>query len=129
MPFCPNCNMEYKDGVTVCADCGGPLADEMPTDKSGDHYENWIHLARLTSHEKVELLAEVWDNDGIAFVIQSGAGYFGTTGQMGMSAFQPAGGSYSLYVPEEFIVEADTDAQGVMGDEWLNSRLVDIEEE
>ena len=26
MPYCPKCDMEFVDGVTVCSDCGGPLA-------------------------------------------------------------------------------------------------------
>jgi hypothetical protein len=25
MPYCPKCDMEYVDGITTCADCGGPL--------------------------------------------------------------------------------------------------------
>ena len=27
MPYCPKCNMEFIDGITVCSDCGGPLAE------------------------------------------------------------------------------------------------------
>ncbi len=25
MPYCPKCDMEFVEGVTVCTDCGGPL--------------------------------------------------------------------------------------------------------
>lgn len=25
MPYCPKCDMEFIDGITVCSDCGGPL--------------------------------------------------------------------------------------------------------
>ena len=25
MPYCPRCDMEFVEGVTVCSDCGGPL--------------------------------------------------------------------------------------------------------
>lgn len=25
MPYCPKCDMEYVEGITVCADCGEPL--------------------------------------------------------------------------------------------------------
>lgn len=27
MPYCPKCDMEFIEGVTVCSDCGGPLAE------------------------------------------------------------------------------------------------------
>ncbi|MCR5222475.1 MAG: zinc ribbon domain-containing protein [Lachnospiraceae bacterium] len=29
MPWCPNCKYEYKDGVTVCADCGAQLVESL----------------------------------------------------------------------------------------------------
>ena len=29
MPWCPNCKNEYRAGITVCADCGAPLVDEL----------------------------------------------------------------------------------------------------
>lgn len=28
MPWCPKCKSEYREGFTVCADCGGELVDE-----------------------------------------------------------------------------------------------------
>ncbi|MEG0216036.1 MAG: hypothetical protein RR685_07880 [Hungatella sp.] len=27
MPYCPKCDMEFIDGITVCSDCGGLLAE------------------------------------------------------------------------------------------------------
>ncbi len=28
--FCPKCRTEYKEGITVCADCGTPLVEKLP---------------------------------------------------------------------------------------------------
>lgn len=25
MPYCPKCDMEFVEGITICSDCGGPL--------------------------------------------------------------------------------------------------------
>ncbi len=30
MAWCPKCKNEYVEGITVCADCGVPLVDELP---------------------------------------------------------------------------------------------------
>lgn len=30
MPWCPNCNNEYRDGITTCVDCNIPLVDSLP---------------------------------------------------------------------------------------------------
>lgn len=29
MPWCPNCKNEYKEGITVCSDCGAELVDSL----------------------------------------------------------------------------------------------------
>lgn len=31
MPWCPKCKMEYVEGITVCPDCGSPLAENKET--------------------------------------------------------------------------------------------------
>ena len=30
MPWCPRCTTEYRDGFTVCTDCGAQLVDKLP---------------------------------------------------------------------------------------------------
>ena len=33
MPWCPNCKMEYRKGMTVCSDCNIELVEELPTEE------------------------------------------------------------------------------------------------
>jgi len=112
MPFCPNCQTEYNENDS---------AEKEPT------YKDWVHLARLTSSEYAQMILEVLRSRNIPSVILSGTGHFGQTGQMGVSSFRPIGGTYSLMVPHEHIADADREAAIVLGDEWENVKLVDID--
>ena len=34
--FCPKCRAEYREGFTVCADCGVPLVETLPASPEFD---------------------------------------------------------------------------------------------
>ena len=34
--FCPKCRIEYREGFTVCADCGTPLVEKLPDPSAFD---------------------------------------------------------------------------------------------
>ncbi len=36
MPWCPSCREEYREGFTVCSDCGAELVDELPPPAEDD---------------------------------------------------------------------------------------------
>lgn len=126
MPFCPNCRYEYNPGVSKCPDCDVELVASLPEEPQGKVYERWIQLARLSSLQYTHMLEQALHEKEIPIVVQSGAGHFGVTGQMGISA-RPIGGGYSIMVPEEFVVAADSVASGMLGEEWEAAKLVDIE--
>lgn len=133
MPFCPKCRYEYTSGVDVCPDCDVKLVASLPDeDEENDglgEYDNWVHLARLTSPQSADMVEEVLREKNIPVVIYSGTGHFGMVGQMGPSSPRPVGGGYSVYVPEDFIADADQEALIILGEEWRNAKLIDIENE
>ena len=40
MPWCPKCRYEYKEGYTVCADCGVELVEELPEVNENDNEDS-----------------------------------------------------------------------------------------
>lgn len=69
MPWCPNCRNEYKNGITICADCNIQLVKELaPIDdltaiaglKEEAHADRFI---KFLASEKLEAVKEYSDED------------------------------------------------------------------
>lgn len=78
MPWCPKCKMEYRKGVSVCADCGTPLVEEVKEEEE---------LVAVLLTEKSELAQRFHD-----FLE-----YSGVSGSL--MGFVEASGEYSVAVP------------------------------
>lgn len=39
MPWCPKCKTEYREGFTVCADCGSKLVEDEPCNSSNEELQ------------------------------------------------------------------------------------------
>ena len=129
MPFCPKCRYEYTPEVATCPDCNERLVTSLPIEEEAAEvvYEDWTQVARLTSPQYAEMLLEALQAKDIPIVIQSGSGYFGQIGQMGMSALALIGGGYSVMIPLKFVADADREAAALLGEIWEHARLVDID--
>ena len=45
MPWCPKCKSEYRQGFTVCADCGSKLVEEEPPGEQSLDFQSEPHAA------------------------------------------------------------------------------------
>lgn len=102
MPYCPKCDMEFIDGITVCSDCGGPLvaskevADEM---KRREQEEEMQRQKELFEKAQAEFLAEMGEvaeegdlqPEGEAGVDPDAPGYASESGILGSSSLRAVG--------------------------------------
>lgn len=57
MPFCPNCDYEYIEGITICPDCGVRLVDESLFEKPEEWTEKkWEVVFTSSKDYEVEML-------------------------------------------------------------------------
>lgn len=64
MPFCPQCNAEYKPEVSICADCQVQLVPErMQTEVT--EYGDWYAVESVPNEMAGNILQSVLEDDGI----------------------------------------------------------------
>ncbi len=70
MPYCPDCLMEYRDGVDICSDCGAKLVPgSLPKSvENPDDQIDAVLLLKADSVMQAKFLADALDAAGIPYV-------------------------------------------------------------
>lgn len=74
MAFCPNCEAEYKEGISVCSDCGLPLVGELtPENKLHDIAEaDPVVFKSFKTSAEAGLVRELLEENGIRAFVEGG---------------------------------------------------------
>jgi hypothetical protein len=75
VPFCPECEAEYEEGVETCTDCGVPLVAELPPREAPDTADGEpVAMRTFANAAEASLVENLLAENGIrAFV--SGGGF------------------------------------------------------
>lgn len=108
MPYCPNCEVEYKGQLSVCPECGEHLVESLPDEVEEvpeEPEEGMLCLHRSPDQERSESLMDALREAGIQFVFKPLGRYCST------EAFDG-----EFYVPEDLYEEARDIAEAILGD-------------
>jgi hypothetical protein len=74
MAFCPNCEAEYREGITVCPDCGVELVGELTTEnKTHDTSEGEpVPLQTFKTGAEAEMVRELLEQNGLRSFVEGG---------------------------------------------------------
>ena len=101
--YCPSCQAEFIDSITICSDCNISLVENIGPKESLENI-NCVKVKELPGKVFGEMMGEILDSAEIPYFLKS---------DWSASAYNiaPAGlvGSYvQIYVPENFYDKADS---------------------
>lgn len=72
MPYCPKCDMEFVDGITICSDCGGPLVESKEVADAMKKKQKEEEMARKRA--EFEAMQAAWAAEHTAELDEAAAG-------------------------------------------------------
>lgn len=113
MPFCPECNTEFGDGIAECIDCGvvlreGGAPDDIEAVEPVEE-DRFVALRSYPSRIHAEMVAEILANAGIQGMIRSNEMFGPGTG---LGSMAPP--LIEIWVPAEKLHDAETIADSTM---------------
>ena len=70
MPFCPQCNAEYIEDVSICADCQVALVPERQTEDTVE-YINWEVVHQVPNEVVGNIIKSVLESAGFDALLRS----------------------------------------------------------
>lgn len=73
MPFCPECEAEYEDGVETCTDCGVALVGELPVHEPADTADGEpVPFRNFANSAEASMVRDLLEENGIRAYVSGG---------------------------------------------------------
>jgi hypothetical protein len=104
--YCPQCKSEYREGITVCAECETPLVEALADDdEEVEEEDTGIKILLETTHPTdLDPLIPQLEERGIPYVLQSGTALSILEGRL--TATLPEDWRAVIVVPSEHLSAA-----------------------
>jgi hypothetical protein len=75
MAFCPNCEAEYKPGITVCSDCDMELVAALTPETRIHDIEQGktVVMQSFKTSAEADMVREVLENNGVRSFVEGGS--------------------------------------------------------
>lgn len=118
MPWCPKCKMEYREGITVCADCGTPLVENFTEEEE---------LVSVLLTEKSELAQKFHDFLEYSDIKGSFLGFVEETGEYSVSVPASKEKEAKRLFKGFYITETEKEAQNAITEALENTEAEEKE--
>ena len=112
MPYCANCKIEYREGFTVCSDCGALLVDDNPMSEGVAKEipvfdDTPVFLCSLEDGYKADIVLSLLESFGIPVLIKRRGAGKNLSNLMGGSLLGSVfSGKDDVYVPAKLLATA-----------------------
>jgi hypothetical protein len=123
MPYCADCQFEYREGITTCPDCGRPLVNRLtPTTGATSPDQSWIAVCDIPNDLNSSLARGALESRNIPSIVMSSTfKAYGVDSQYTSQLLATPNATNVIMVPREFAEEAALVLEAVLGDDFHQS--------
>ncbi len=121
MAYCPNCEYEYRNDLTVCPDCNEKLLSTKPAASTSAVVpdDSWVQVGTVKSNGRAGQAKEALDSNNIPSVVMPSKFGPGDVYQALAGAVKPGSDACLIMVPREFKEEAEIIIETVLGEDGI----------